>query len=1212
MGNNKMIKTAAAVALGASVVATAVAPGAASAATTYKLKSGKLVNAKTGKVVKGYKVYKSTLYKDGKKAKGYVTSGKVLYKNGKKFTGLRSAKYYKAGKVATGTYKGVYYKTGKKFTGLKSGVYYKSGVKGTGSYKSVYYKNGKKHTGLVGATYYKAGKKGTGSYKGIEYKSGKAVNGLSGDTYYKNGVKASGEVDGVQYFDGAVANGTFHSKLYVDGKVFEGTKEGKLYVAGKVFSGVNAADQKVYVDGVLDETVPAITVAGAQKVAYGASIDEASFVTSVKDNSGEEIKAVVTSNKIDTTKPGNYTVTYTATDKNGNVGKASVEVTVQAPAVESVKAINASEIQVTFKQAVDADTANVVGNYELKINDNAKSFVSVTVSKDGKTATLLLSEANSFKPGDKYVLQTNNDIKTAEGTKLAQYTAPEQVFNESAAPQLLKVSNNGTNLTLVFDRPVATATNITLAKIDGDAVDAKQLTLVGVPTEGKYIYTLPIASSSNRNIATDSTKVGTHEVILYDVADTVQGGYPAKAGVLKASYTISADANVPEVKDVFAVNANKFFIETSEDVKLTSSSKVVVTKGNYEFANLDTNFDDTLSASNLNIVDATPGYTYNAAGEYVPGVWVVVTDAAAGELNPLYKNGETSATLNVKIENYVAAVGTKVGTTATKSVTLNKDNTKPAILKEKNVFSTSKLSVQFTDDIETAPADADVIVRDKDGVIVKDTEVSLNSSDASVLDITFTSNTGKTFDESKAPYTVEFAKDKFRYAEVKNSVTSYLVNTLKNDALSTTVGTTSSNFEYSQFALNDDVDVNNDVPSAEVTSANPDADNGVVANAGDYKVDAVNGTITFKYAKEMSDSARDAANYTLDGQPLPTGSKVDFVGDKQTVRITLPTGTLSKTTSYKFGIKTTVTTLEGSKIVSSLQSKLPVEKVITLNDSVAPQFATGAKYLVATETIKPDTTTTKLELVFNEAVTVTEADALNDLKVIVGGSEQDVVGIEPATSGDDKEKKLVVTLKNPVNVNQDATITVVPEAAQTGSTTQREIAIKDAEGNKLSDKTTATVAGAKYSTVYAAELADAAAAKSVQDKIAALTSSSTQTDVENARKAYNDLSTAQKTLVTNEADLQAAEQDLVDAQAAKIIASGITTLTTGSNVLTQAQALVTAGFTVKLTDVTGNSAIASTGVVTQPTVADVTGNVIFTVSKYGKTATSTVSLTVVK
>ncbi len=92
-------------------------------------------------------------------------------------------------------------------------------------------------------------------------------------------------------------------------------------------------------------------------------------------------------------------------------------------------------------------------------------------------------------------------------------------------------------------------------------------------------------------------------------------------------------------------------------------------------------------------------------------------------------------------------------------------------------------------------------------------------------------------------------------------------------------------------------------------------------------------------------------------------------------------------------------------------------------------------------------------------------------------------------------------------------------------------------------------------------------------------------------------------------------QAAVDAQATKINKAGIegSGLETNDNVVTKAQALVDAGYTVTLKS-TNNTAIDDNGKVTQPAsdATDVTGDVIFTVTKDGKTKDVTVSITVQK
>lgn len=1019
MANFKFVKSATAAVLGASVLTTAVVvPGAdASAKTTYKVnKYGYLVNAKTNKKVNGYKTYKGKLYKNGKKFTGKTSYG-TYYVKGKKFTG--KTKY------------GYYYVNGKRFTGTtKYGYYYVNGKRFNGKTKyGNLYVNGKRYTGTTkyGYTYYN-GKRVEGEYKGKVYANGKKYTGVYKDKLYKNGVLNVGLYlhNGKLYEDAGLNEGKdlYKEVLYDGATPNKGLAlyEGKLYNDSALATGYVTFDEKLYNDGAL--------------------------FTGEKDG-----------------------VEY----KDGVVVKYEVT---------SVKAINASELKVTFSAPVDAESATLLSNYELKVNDSTVTPVNAQISADKTTVTLLLNENDAFKAGDKYVIQTTNDIKNTNGKKLEKFVSGEQVFGESAAPTLVSVSNASTNLVLTFDRPVSSkaASDITLAKIDGVAVTAKDLKPVNPTTvggdilgkAGSYSYTLAIQAG----LQNDAAKVGTHDVVIYDVNDTT-AAYPSKASVLKGSYTISNEAGIPEVKDTYAVNANRFFVETSQAVKLTSASKVTVTKGTHEFTNVDTAYDDALSVSATK-VDATPGTYYDANGKTITGVWVVVSDeAAAGEENPLYKNGETSATLNVTLENYVAAVGNKVGAKTTKSVTLNKNNTKPSINKEKNVFATNKLTVQFNNNLASLTNNAvvptfatgDVVVRDKDGVIVEGTSATATGDKVEI-----TPAIGKSFDAAKAPYSVEFKKETFRNQENTTSVKAYLVNTLKNDELTTTVGTKSVNFEYAQFALTTN------------ESAGVAAGNGTVDNAGDYAVDSTNNTITFKYAVEMDDSARNVANYTLDGEALPAGSKADFVGDKQTVRITLPDGALSKSTSYKFGIKSTVTTKEGSKIVSSLQTKAPVEVVLGLRDTVSPELAAAGKYLVNVETVKPDTTTKQIEVTFNEAIkindgTVTNAgtDATNDFKVVINGSEQKVVSVDPVTSGEDKDKKLVITLQSAVNVNQAATITVVGDDAQTGD---KAIAVLDAANNKLKAGSSTTISAYKYSNSNVA-FTDAEAANADKDAIAA-------------------------------------------------------------------------------------------------------------------------------
>lgn len=240
MKNSKIVKNSTVALTSALLVTTAITPSlAANAATTYKVKSGKLVNAKTKKVVKGYKVYKGSLYYNGKKKTAYTLHKGTLYYKGKKATGnkLYKGTLYSKGKksTATVTYGGKLYVKGKLATGYKAhkGTLYYKGKKYMGykSLGSVLYYKATAFTGEYNAKYYSKGKafKGVRTINGVKvrYSSGKKLTGIYSNQLYVNGVpnkKVNYVYGGVLYSKSKQSVGTvvYNTKVYVDGKLLTG------------------------------------------------------------------------------------------------------------------------------------------------------------------------------------------------------------------------------------------------------------------------------------------------------------------------------------------------------------------------------------------------------------------------------------------------------------------------------------------------------------------------------------------------------------------------------------------------------------------------------------------------------------------------------------------------------------------------------------------------------------------------------------------------------------------------------------------------------------------------------------------------------------------------------------------------------------------------------------------------------------------------------
>lgn len=249
-------------------IGTAVETMTAEAATTYTLKSGKLVVKSSGKT-----------------ASGYITYNKKLYYNGTLFTGIKSSKYYKSGVLATGIYKD---------------KYYKKGVLATGTYKSKYYSKGVLFTGLKSSKYYKNGVLATGTYKDKFYYKGALFSGVYKDKYYKKGVLTTAVFKNKYYKNGVLATGFYKDKYYKNGVVYTGyhVSSGKLYKGAKIATGTVNYEENYYINGELAELV---TFEGDD--AYDETV-------TLKDSTGKVVKKYDYDNYL--LVSGTYTFTVVA------------------------------------------------------------------------------------------------------------------------------------------------------------------------------------------------------------------------------------------------------------------------------------------------------------------------------------------------------------------------------------------------------------------------------------------------------------------------------------------------------------------------------------------------------------------------------------------------------------------------------------------------------------------------------------------------------------------------------------------------------------------------------------------------------------------------------------------------------------------------------------------------------------------------------------
>ncbi len=642
--------------------------------------------------------------------------------------------------------------------------------------------------------------------------------------------------------------------------------------------------------------------------------------------------------------------------------------------VESVSAINAQEIKVTFTNPVNEKTAIDVANYKFKQNGLdlvAGDFLGKGVlSKDGKSVTFKLKTEKAFANSDKYAVHVTTGVLGADLKPVEKYLDSEKTFSDSVAPELLGARVVGKKVELTFNKPVTTDAKV---KIDG-----VELTETKTASEIPGVYTL------TTDVVTGKDGIfakGDHEVVVYDAKDTLQKN-PNTSSILTTKYTVSSDTTAPEVKELKAINSRTFKVTFSEP--LSQQPEVTVKKGNYTFP-----------TAAYNVAGGNGAVQFTVDPQDPTSYIVSVKEDAKGALNPLYAGSEKNVDLSVNLKNFKDGANL-LGKPVDMSVSLSADTATPKVATDSlNKIEGNNLLVKFDGKIDVNKPEQ-IVVRDKEGVVVESTF----TKDGDVLVVT--PKGGVTAE----PYTVEVKAGAVKFAKDEN-LASYSVNTNSNVAFNTTVGNTG------------------------IVTPVVEMDKGIITIDGDV--------ITINYTQDMSGNAKDVENYKIDGKALPAGTTVEFVGNKKTVKVSLPKNYFAKEQSAKFTISTNVLTASGSKVVANAQTKAPVEDLIKFADNTAPKLA-SAVYVKAKS---GDEVSNKIKVTFDEnlgAITNTP-EFINDLKVVVNDNVATVTGIEK----DAKNANVVyLTTEKALNVAQAATISVVPKGADNA-----EINITDAAGNKL-------------------------------------------------------------------------------------------------------------------------------------------------------------------
>ncbi|OJH20287.1 hypothetical protein BLX88_04110 [Bacillus obstructivus] len=454
-------------------------------------------------------------------------------------------------------------------------------------------------------------------------------------------------------------------------------------------SNVKRADVAVFLfrvaKGEAAPTVESVSAVNNIEVNEGAETVNLPKEVEVKLSNGEKAQKAVEWDKkgLDLNKPGEYTLTGDVADTDLT---ASVKVVVKAvdPKVESVSAINATEVLIKTNKALSKESAENVSNYSVFLNGSATTDVvkSAVLQEDGKS--VLVRFTTPAVANQTIKVATKSTLLTSKYERVPAFTSDVKLFSDNTAPTLKNVEYNGTDVVATFSEPISSVANV---RVDGTTAAISSTQATADDVAGNYSYVITGASKT----------AGTHNVVVSQVKDA-NGN---ETGTQSASYTIVENAAAPKVSKVEALSSTSFKVSFDKAIVGTTAknavSNLTVKKGSSTLAT--SRVTGVLASDNKSIV-----YT--------------VSTSSSDEVK-LYNDGETSATLNISFDGYKDANGL-LGTAYTGSVTLSKDATAPSLLSKNlvTVDSTNTIvTLTFDEAVDAVTAKNDLIVIKKDNIV---------------------------------------------------------------------------------------------------------------------------------------------------------------------------------------------------------------------------------------------------------------------------------------------------------------------------------------------------------------------------------------------------------------------------------------------------------------------------------------------------------------
>lgn len=283
--------------------------------------------------------------------------------------------------------------------------------------------------------------------------------------------------------------------------------------------------------------------------------------------------------------------------RSGEVKTEVMNFVVEAPMVKEVKAINATQVEVSFNKAVDAKSvfANGVSG-EIKsgvltfrsIDSVPSGDIEGTLSQDGKVLTLT-ADNNLEKRYDVVV----DKVKTTSGADVEKFSKIIAIEKDVVAPMIAGTERlTATKVKVKFSEPMTSAGTASFKLADGTVVSG--ITGQGVLVDGGMAFELDLSASSvpvgkeiiatiigaadkagnllTPNPATVSIQKGDKDGVAPTVSSVVQSG--AKTFEITFSEALSTKPSVSI--DGEAVNVADVAIDSKDSKKVVVTAPVVL------------------------------------------------------------------------------------------------------------------------------------------------------------------------------------------------------------------------------------------------------------------------------------------------------------------------------------------------------------------------------------------------------------------------------------------------------------------------------------------------------------------------------------------------------------------------------------------------------------------------------------------------------------